>query len=157
MEDVVVRGTSPAMVVYSYVHLPLLMALAGLGAGLRLLIDQAGADHLERGAAAALLGTSRCPRVTGRHEMGDRARHTAHGTRHLGIAAKSAAVAALAVPYALERSLPPPVLAAAVALVLVALVIVERTTIDVDEAADPIERLAARELSRERGSPGAAP
>ena len=48
-------------------------------------------------------------------------------------------------------------LAAAVAPVLVALVVLERLTVEVDEAADPIERLAARELSRERGSPGAAP
>jgi low temperature requirement protein LtrA len=54
--DVVLSGGSPAPVVYSYAHLPLLLGLAALSSGIRLLIDHAGEPHLGAGAAVALLG-----------------------------------------------------------------------------------------------------
>jgi low temperature requirement protein LtrA len=125
MDEVLVRGSSPAMVVYSYAHLPLLMALAGLGAGVRLLIDQAGADHLERGAAAALLGSLALflASLVGTRSV------TVSAGRRTGIAVKSVAVAVLAVIFGVESAVPPPLLAACAALVLAALVVVERTTL----------------------------
>jgi len=125
MDEVVVRGSSPAMVVYSYAHLPLLMALAALGAGLRLLIDQAGADHLERGAAAALLGSLVLFLVS---LVGTRSVTVSTGRRK-GIAVKAAAIALLAVLFGVESAVPPPVLAGEAALLLAALVAVERTTV----------------------------
>lgn len=54
--NVVLRGTTLSVVVYSYTHLPLLMGLAAASAGLRLLIERAGEDQLGVGASAALLG-----------------------------------------------------------------------------------------------------
>jgi low temperature requirement protein LtrA len=125
MDEIVVRGSSPAMVVYSYAHLPLLMALAALGAGLRLLIDQAGSDHLERGAAAALLGSLVLFIVS---LVGTRSVTVSAGRRR-GIAVKAAAIALLAVLFGVESIVPPPALAGCAALILAALVVVERTTI----------------------------
>src|SRR5207253_58363 len=53
---VALRGSTMSVVVYSYAHIPLLIGLAAMSAGLRLLIAEARADHLGWGAAAALLG-----------------------------------------------------------------------------------------------------
>ncbi|SRR6266568_181738 len=55
-EGVVLRGSTMDVVVYSYAHIPLLMGLAAMSAGVRLSIDHAGHGHLKTGAAAALVG-----------------------------------------------------------------------------------------------------
>jgi low temperature requirement protein LtrA len=52
----VLRGGLTTVVIYSYAHLPLLMGLAAMSAGIRMLIDGAGQDHLGVGSSAALVG-----------------------------------------------------------------------------------------------------
>ena len=111
--------------VYSYAHLPLLIGLAAMSAGVRLLIERAGDDHLGLGQSTAFLGgivafllslvATRVVTVSFGHA--------------LGISLKLGAVAALLVVLALESVLSPVALAAAVALVLVVLVFVEQTVI----------------------------
>ena len=78
--DVVLRGTSRSVVIYSYAHLPLLMGLAAISGGLRLLIERAGNDHLGIGPGVALLGgvalflaslvVTRTVTVSGPHRLG---------------------------------------------------------------------------------------
>src|SRR5256885_14539727 len=53
---VAIRGSTMSVVVYSYAHLPLLIGLAAMSAGLRLLIERAGQDRLGARAGAAVLG-----------------------------------------------------------------------------------------------------
>ena len=55
-EGVTLQGGSPTPVIYSYAHLPLLIGLGSVSAGISLLIEQSGDDHLDTGAAGALLG-----------------------------------------------------------------------------------------------------
>jgi low temperature requirement protein LtrA len=57
-EGLTVEGTSAAMVIYSYAHLPLLVGLAAVSAGIGLLIEEAANDHLTTGATVALVGGS---------------------------------------------------------------------------------------------------
>ncbi|MGH2996067.1 MAG: low temperature requirement protein A, partial [Gaiellaceae bacterium] len=57
-EGLTVEGTSPAMVIYSYAHLPLLVGLAAVSAGISLLLKEADRDHLTTGATVALAGGS---------------------------------------------------------------------------------------------------
>ena len=45
-----------SIVIYSYAHLPLLIGLAAMSAGLRLLIERAGREHLGAGASVGFLG-----------------------------------------------------------------------------------------------------
>src|SRR5256885_6968253 len=54
--SVVLRGSTMSVVVYSYAHLPLLIGLGAMSAGLRLVIERAGQDHLGLGASVAFLG-----------------------------------------------------------------------------------------------------
>jgi low temperature requirement protein LtrA len=129
-DNVVLRGGTPSVVVYSYAHLPLLMGLAATSAGLRLLIDDASADHLGLGASCAFLGgmvvfilsfvATRVVTVSGRHA--------------LGIILKLGTVAVLLVLLALQSALPPVALAAGAALVLGMLVFFERTLFPQEEA-----------------------
>src|SRR5918994_6710375 len=56
LDDVRLQGGGPAIVIYSLAHLPLLMGLAALGAGIALVIEQAGGEHVRGGAAAVYLG-----------------------------------------------------------------------------------------------------
>ena len=44
--SVALRGSTMSIVAYSYAHIPLLMGLAAMGAGVRMLIDRAGQAHL---------------------------------------------------------------------------------------------------------------
>jgi low temperature requirement protein LtrA len=121
--SVVLTGTARSVVIYSYVHLPLIMGLAAMSAGLRLLIDHASASHLGAGATVALVGgivlfllslvATRTVTVTGRRKPG---------------AALKLGAAAVLVAVALGQGvLAPAALASAVALVLVAVIAVERT------------------------------
>jgi low temperature requirement protein LtrA len=57
-EGLTVEGASPAMVIYSYAHLPLLVGLAAVSAGISLLIKEADRNQLTTGAAVALAGGS---------------------------------------------------------------------------------------------------
>src|SRR5919204_1459478 len=52
---VALRGSTISIVVYSYAHLPLLIGLAAISAGLRLLIERAGSDRLGAGSSVAFL------------------------------------------------------------------------------------------------------
>ena len=54
--DVALRGSTTSIVIYSYAHLPLLIGLAAMSAGLRLLIERAGREHLGAGASVGFLG-----------------------------------------------------------------------------------------------------
>jgi low temperature requirement protein LtrA len=129
-DQVVLRGGTPSVVVYSYAHLPLLMGLAATSAGLRLLIERAREDHLGVGASVAFVGgialfllafiTTRVITVSSGHR--------------LGVSLKLATIAALLAVLACEGLLPPATLAALVALVLATLVFLERTLLP-DEAA----------------------
>jgi low temperature requirement protein LtrA len=54
--DVVLRGSTRDVVIYSYAHLPLLIGLAAMSAGLQLMIERAGEDEAGSGATVAYLG-----------------------------------------------------------------------------------------------------
>src|SRR5439155_769597 len=54
--DVALTGSTTSVVIYSYAHIPLLIGLAGMSAGVRLLIEHASDPHLGLGATAALAG-----------------------------------------------------------------------------------------------------
>ena len=122
LHDVGLQGGAPSILVYSLAHLPLLMGLAAMGAGIALAIEHAGDEHLGRGAAAVYLGAAalfllalivmRTVTVGGRHRLGAAMKACA-ATLLLGIAA-------------LHGSLPLLLVAAAPAAVLVALAVAER-------------------------------
>jgi low temperature requirement protein LtrA len=119
---VVLRRSAPAVMIYSYAHLPLLMGLAAMSAGVRMLIERAGSDHLEFGAGAALLGgvmlylvsliATRLVTVVGPHRR--------------GLLLKLSALLLMAALLALTVVLPPLLPAAGLALVLASLVYAER-------------------------------
>ncbi len=120
--SVVLRGSTMAVVVYSYAHIPLLLGLAAMSAGLRLLIDRAGEDHLGAAPSIALLGgamlfvlalvATRTVVVGGRHR--------------LGVSIKLVTVALILGLLLAESALPPVALGAGLALVLAALVYADR-------------------------------
>jgi low temperature requirement protein LtrA len=51
-----VERSATSILVFAYVHIPLLAALTAVGAGITLAIEQSGADHLDSGARWALAG-----------------------------------------------------------------------------------------------------
>jgi len=121
--DVVLRGSTMSVVVYSYAHIPLLMGLAALSAGLRLLIERAGEDHLGTGPSIALLGgvvlyllSLICTRTV-----------TVQRGHRLGVSLKLGAVAVILGLLAAETVLPPVAVAAGLATVLAAVIVAERT------------------------------
>jgi low temperature requirement protein LtrA len=121
--NVVLRGGTPTVVVYSYAHLPLLMGLAATSAGLALLIERAGDEELGTGSSAAYLGgvvlflvslvVTRSVTVAGPHR--------------LGVTLKLGAAAIILGLIALQGVAPPVAVAAALAAVLASLVVAERT------------------------------
>jgi low temperature requirement protein LtrA len=123
--DVVLRGSTMSVVVYSYAHIPLLMGLAATSAGLRLLIERARQDHLGTGAAVALLGGVVL------YLAALIATRTASLGASLwrGIALKLAASALVLGLLGVETVLPPVALAGGLAFVLAAMIFVERTVI----------------------------
>ena len=122
-EGLTVEGRSAAMVVYSYAHLPLLIGLAAVSAGISLLIEEAGHDHLTSGAAVALVGGSAlylaalltAQAVTARPAWGSVVR------------ARLAAIAACGAVVAAATLLPPVATVAMLLALLVVLVAVEGT------------------------------
>ena len=117
------RGSTMSIVVYSYAHIPLLIGLAAMSAGVRLLIERAGADHLGTGPSVALLGgvLLYLAGLIGTRTV------VVHGQHRLGISLKLAAGAIIIGLLAAETALPPLAVAAALAAVLAAFVYVERT------------------------------
>ena len=120
--NVVLRGTAPAVVIYSYAHLPLLMGLAATSAGLRLLIERAGEDRLGAGAAAALLGGV----VLYLLSLMVTRSVTVAGPRRLGVSIKLAVITIILALSLLESVIPPLAVASGLALVLGAMVYAER-------------------------------
>lgn len=130
-ETVVLRGGTPAVVIYSYAHLPLLMGLAATSAGLTLLIERAGDQELGAGASVAYLGgvglflvslvVTRSVTITGPHR--------------LGVSLKLGVAAIVLVLIAFQSAVPPLLLAGVLAVTLAALVIAERTLFPLSEPA----------------------
>jgi low temperature requirement protein LtrA len=123
--DVVLEGTSPAPVIYSYAHLPLLMGLAAMSAGLALLIERAGENELGTGASAAYLGGVALFLVS----LVATRTVTVGGPRRVGVSLKLGTVAIALGLLAVQSALPPVVVAGMLVGVLVALLIAERTLI----------------------------
>src|SRR5439155_2010871 len=116
--SVVLRGSTGTAVVYSYAHLPLLIGLAAMSAGMRLVIERAGESHLGLAASAVYLGGIALFLVS---LVGTRV--VTIGGRHLlGLSMKGCTVAALLGLLVIEGVLPPVALAAWAALVLSVLV-----------------------------------
>jgi low temperature requirement protein LtrA len=114
-----VRREPGAILVFAYVHIPLLAALTAVAAGVNILIDQSAADHLDTGGRVALAGGAAvylaCLTM---------AQSTSRPVR--GIAAARAATAvALGVLLFLGTLMAPTAFAAALAALLVGLVVAE--------------------------------
>jgi hypothetical protein len=99
------------------------MGLAAMSAGVRLLIERAGADHLGTGPSVALLGgvLLYLAGLVGTRSV------VVHGQHGLGISLKLAAGAIILGLLAAETTLPPLAVAAGLAGVLAAVVYFERT------------------------------
>lgn len=121
--SVALRGSTMSVVVYSYAHIPLLMGLAAMSAGLRMLIERADADHLGTGASVAFLGGAILFVLS---LIGTRT-VVIGGPRRRGVSIKLVAVAIILGLLLGESALPPVALAAALVLVLATLIYTERT------------------------------
>jgi low temperature requirement protein LtrA len=126
--SVALRGSTMSIVVYSYAHIPLLMGLAAMSAGIRMLIDRAGQAQLGAGPAVALLGGAVVFLLS---LVGTRV-VTIHGQHRRGVSLKLLAGSLILALLAAQPFLPPLVLAGGLALVLAAVVVAERTLIRPD-------------------------
>jgi low temperature requirement protein LtrA len=129
--SVALHGSTMSVVVYSYAHIPLLMGLAAMSAGVRMLIDRAGLAHLGAGPAVALLGGAALFVLS---LMGTRL-VTIHGRHRRGFALKLAAVALILVVLALEAALPPLALGGGLVLIMAGMVVAERMLMAAPSAA----------------------
>jgi low temperature requirement protein LtrA len=120
--SVVLRGSTMSVVVYSYAHIPLLMGLAAMSAGLRMLIERADSDHLGTGAGVAFLGGAMLFVLS---LIGTRTA-VVGGPHWRGVSIKLVAVAIILGLLLGESALPPIALAAGLVLVLVTLIYTER-------------------------------
>jgi low temperature requirement protein LtrA len=126
LPEVRIRGSAPAIVVYSYGHLPLLMGLAAMGAGLGLTIEHAQDTHLGAGESVAYLGGAALfllAMIVLRTVMIGR-------PLAFGIMLKISAATLLLVLAALQGRLPTLVLAAAPAVILATLLVIDRARTD---------------------------
>jgi low temperature requirement protein LtrA len=123
--SVVLRGSTMSVVIYSYAHIPLLIGLAAMGAGVRLLIDRAGEGHLGTGPSFALLGGV----VVFLLSLIATRTATVGGAFRAGVLMKLAAVVVIAGLIAVDGVLPPLALAGGLAAVLAAVIYVERAII----------------------------
>jgi low temperature requirement protein LtrA len=130
-ETVVLRGGTPAVVIYSYAHLPLLMGLAATSAGLTLLIERAAEEELGAGPSVAFLGGV----VVFLVSLVATRSVTVTGPRRVGMSLKLGSAAIVLILIAVQSALPPVALAAALAAVLAALVIAERTLFPLSQPA----------------------
>jgi low temperature requirement protein LtrA len=106
--------------IYSYAHLPLLMGLAAMSAGMRLVIEHADDPHLAVGPSVAYLGGVVLFLVSLVVT-----RSVTVGPNRLGVALKLGAVAILVGLVVAHGLLSPVALAADLALVLATLIVVE--------------------------------
>jgi len=120
--SIVLKGGTPAVVVYSYAHLPLLMGLAAASAGLALVIEEAGRARLELGPAVSYLGGVALFLVS----LVVMRVATITRVRRLGVGLKLGTVGALGVVLALHDVLPTLAVAAAPGVFLGVLVVLER-------------------------------
>jgi low temperature requirement protein LtrA len=120
---VVLRGSTVSIVVYSYAHLPLLIGLAAMSAGLRLVIERADHDHLGLGASVAFLGGAALFLVS----LILTRLVTVRGQHGLGVALKLVTAGLILCLLAAESVVPPLAIAAALAVILSAFVFVEAT------------------------------
>jgi low temperature requirement protein LtrA len=123
--SIVLRGSTMSVVVYSYAHIPLLIGLAAMGAGVRLLIERAGRDHLGTGPSVALLGGVVLFLVS----LIATRTVTVAGPVRAGVSLKLAAGAVIVALIAANGVLPPLAVAAGLAVVLAAVIFVERAII----------------------------
>lgn len=121
--DVALRGSTMSIVVYSYAHLPLLIGLAAMSAGLRLVIERAGEDRLGAGASVAFLGGA----VVFLLSLIATRLVTVRQSNARGVALKLGAVALILALLAAESILPPLAVAASLAAILSAFVFAGRT------------------------------
>ena len=117
-----IRGSTMAVVVYSYAHLPLLIGLAAMSAGLRLLIERAGSDRLGAGASVAFLGGATLFLLS----LIVTRLVTVRGSHRRGAMLKLGAAALVLGLLAVESLVSPVAIAAALAAVLGSFVFVER-------------------------------
>ncbi len=122
---VALRGSRMSVVVYSYAHIPLLIGLAAMSAGLRLAIDRAGEDALGAGAAAAFLGGAMLYLVS----LVATRSVTVTGPKRLGVTLKLGAAALILVLILVQAAFPLVALVAALAFVLTGVVFAERMLI----------------------------
>ena len=108
--------------VYSYAHLPLLIGLAAMSAGLRLLIERAGQARLGAGASVAFLGGA----VVFLLSLVATRLVTVRGSHRRGVSVKVGAAVLILGLLAIESVIPPLAVAAGLAAVLGSLVFVER-------------------------------
>ena len=118
--DVALRGSTTSIVIYSYAHLPLLIGLAAMSAGLRLLIEGAGHEHLGAGASVAFLGGAALFVVS----LTLMRLVTVRRSHRRGASFKLGAAALILCLLPAEAALPPLALAAALAGLLAAVVFV---------------------------------
>jgi len=117
-----IRGSTMAVVVYSYAHLPLLIGLAAMSAGLRLLIERAGQARLGAGASVAFLGGA----VVFLLSLIATRLVTVRGSHRRGASVKLGAAVLILGLLAIESLIPPLAVAAGLAAVLGSFVFVER-------------------------------
>lgn len=122
---VVLRGSTMSVVVYSYAHIPLLVGLAAMSAGLRLVIERANDAQLGTGPSIAYIGGVMLFVLS---LIGTRT-VTVSGSRRLGVSLKLGGVVVMIVLLLLQSLLPPVALAGALAGLLAALVFAERSLI----------------------------
>jgi low temperature requirement protein LtrA len=108
--------------IYSYAHLPLLMGLAAMSAGVSLLIERAGEDHLGTGPSVAFLGGI----VLFLISLVATRSVTVGGPRRVGVSLKLGTAAIVLGLLVAEAALPPVALAGGLAFTLAALVFAER-------------------------------
>jgi low temperature requirement protein LtrA len=120
---VVLRGSTMSIVIYSYAHLPLLIGLAAMSAGLRLLIERAGEEQLGVGASVAFLGGAALFVVS----LIAMRLVTVRGRHRLGVTLKLVTAALILCLLAAESVLPPLAVASALAVILSTFVFVEET------------------------------
>jgi low temperature requirement protein LtrA len=121
--NVALRGSTMSVVVYSYAHLPLLIGLAAMSAGLRLLIERADEEHLGSGASVAFLGGV----VLFMLSLIATRLVTVRESHRLGAGLKLVAAGLILGLLALQSVVSPLALAVLLAEVLIAFVYVERT------------------------------
>ena len=131
--SIVLRGSTMSVVVYSYAHIPLLIGLASMGAGVRLLIERAGLDHLGGGPSVALLGGAVLFLLS---LIGTRT-VTIVGSHGIGVSLKLVAGALIGALLAAEGVLPPLAVAGGLVVVLAGVVFAERALINPWPATEP--------------------